>query len=730
MPISTHPLHALAWAAAIALTPSAARAQAAPTPAPAASAAETMLPTVRVEAAAALPSKTEGSGSYTTGATAAATGLTLSLRDTPQSVTVITRERMDDQAMPAVADALVSTTGVSLKAVDRGRNNLSVRGFDVTNFLFDGIPFATGNIGIEEQNSVVYDRVEVVRGSAGLLSGAGEPSAAINLVRKHADSKTFSGWGSVERGSWNRRAATADLSTPLNADGSVRARVVAQAYRQDAFVDLENTKGSVLYGVLDADLTPHTRLTLGASDQRDKRNGVLWFPLPLWYSDGSRTDWDRSKTTATRWNQWDTTEQTAFATLQHELQNGWTLRADASHRRQDEDSKLLWFTGTPDRTTGLGMTAEPYHYHANPRQTQLVLTATGPFKWLGRQHELTVGLLRSELKDGWSNRAAVGPVADVGDFNRWDGSFPEPALGDRFIGSQGTTTQTAAYAATRLQLASALKLIAGARVSNWRRDEAVGAWTPSAYTIAHDQVLTPYAGLVADLSEQVSAYVSYSDIFNPQTQRDRHGNYLDPVEGKSYEAGLKGEFMEGRLNASAAVFRVEQDNVAEVDPGQSVPNTNDPAYRPAKGTVAQGYELELVGELTRGWNVSAGWTHYSAKDAAGAHVASHHPRKLLKLATVVALQGALKGLSAGGELRWESQPPKRQANPVGVEEATGQPAHAIVDLMAKVQVGPQWTLQLNLNNAFDKTYRTGSPWWDGFLYGEPRTVKLSAKYRF
>jgi outer-membrane receptor for ferric coprogen and ferric-rhodotorulic acid len=161
MPTSAHPLHALAWAAAIALAPALARAQAATAPAPAASAAETVLPTVRVEAPPALPAKTEGSGSYTTGATAAATGLTLSLRDTPQSVTVITRERMDDQAMPAVADALVSTTGVSLKAVDRGRNNLSVRGFDVTNFLFDGIPFATGNIGIEEQNSVVYDRVEV-----------------------------------------------------------------------------------------------------------------------------------------------------------------------------------------------------------------------------------------------------------------------------------------------------------------------------------------------------------------------------------------------------------------------------------------------------------------------------------------------------------------------------------------------------------------------------------------
>lgn len=698
---------------------------------PARATGETELPAVRVRASATPSAKTEGSGTYTTGATSAATGLTLSLRDTPQSVTVITRERIDDQAMDTVADALVSTNGVSLKGVDRGRNSISVRGFDVTNFQFDGVPFATGNVGLETQNTVIYDRVEVVRGSTGLLSGAGEPSATINMVRKHADSKTFTGWASMELGSWNRRALTADLSTPLNAEGNVRARVVAHAYRQDAFVDLENTRGSVFYGVVDADLTPATRLSLGASDQRDRRNGVLWFPLPLWYSDGTRTNWDRSKTSATRWNQWDTTEQTAFASLQHTFENKWTVRADVSHHRQIEDSKLLWFEGVPDRATGLGMTAYPYHYRTEPRQTQVGLTATGPFEWLGRRHELTAGLLRNEVRDGWSNRDPAGPLADVGDFNAWDGSYPEPALGERYAGNIGKTTQTAAYAAARLQLTSALKLIAGARLSNWQRQEEAAAWTATAYTATHNRVLTPYAGLVADLNEQVSAYASFADIFNPQPYyRDRNGNYLDPLKGKSYETGLKGEFLEGRLNASAALFRIEQDNFAVADPGYFVPGTTDPAYRAAKGTVAKGYELEVVGEPLPGWNLSAGWTHYSAKDASGNHVASHHPRKTLKLASTVALTGAMQGLSIGGDLRWEDQPPKRQTNPVGVEEATGQPAYAVVDLMAKYQFATQWSLQLNVNNVFDKKYHSGSTWWDGFLYGEPRNLKLTARYQF
>lgn len=739
-----HPCLRRAALPALLLNAAVAAAQAqAPAPAPAAAASapragETQLPLLRATAAATADGRSEGSGSYTPGATRSATGLELGLRDTPQSITVITRERIEQQAMPAVADVLVSTPGVSLKAVDRGRNTLSVRGFDVTNFLFDGVPATTGNIGIEEQSSVIYDRVEVVRGSTGLLSGAGDPAAAINLVRKHADSKTLAGWASLELGSWNRRAATVDLSTPLTADGRWRAGIVAQGYRQDAFIDLERTRGSVVYAVLDADLTPDTRLSLGASDQRDRRSGVLWLPLPLWYSDGTRIDWQRSATSATRWNQWDTTEQTAFATLQHRLANRWNLRADLSWHRQEEDSKLLWLWGTPERGTGLGMQAYPYHYHADPQDTQLTFSASGPFELLGRRHEATFGLLRSRQSGGWTNRDAVGAVAEVGDFRAWDGSYPEPALTEAYVGSRGSTTESAAYAAARLQLTPALKLIGGLRWSQWKREEQAGAWTPAAYTMAHRDILTPYAGLVFDLGEQVSAYASYTDIFKPQTSRDRNGNYLDPLQGRSLEAGLKGEFLGGRLNASAAVFRIEQDNFAVPDVGFFVPGTSDPAMRAARGTVSRGYELEVVGEPLPGWNLSAGWTHFRARDASGVDVASHHPRQQLKFSSSVALArlaggGALAGLAGltlGTDVRWENRPPKYQVSPTGAEVATGQPAHTIVDLMARYDLSRQWQLQLNLDNAFDKQTYSGSAWWDGALQGEPRSWKLSARYSF
>lgn len=691
------------------------------------------LPAVRVSADEEGALATEDTGSYTTPSSSTALGLNLSLRDTPQSVSVITRERMNDQAMTTAADALRSTTGVSLKPVDRGRNNLSVRGFEVTSFQFDGVPVATGNVGIETTNTAIYDRIEVVRGATGLITGAGEPSAAINLVRKHANSDRFTGAISTEIGSWDRRGATVDLTTPLNQAASVRARFVASHREQDAFIDLESTKNSVFYAVVDAELGESTLMSVGASLQRDDRDGVLWAGLPYWYTDGTRTDFSRSSTSATRWNQWDTRERTAFLTINHAFANRWSLRADLAHYRQKEESKLLWMWGVPDRETGEGMQVYPYHYLADPKQTNVNLIASGPFNWLSREHELTAGFMYSRRKGGWSNRDAVAEeLAPVGDFNAWDGSYAEPVLGERYRGSMTTHTQLGLYSAVRLQVSDAFKLIGGTRFTNWRQEDDVGAWTAEAFEVEHNGVFTPYAAVIYDVGETVSAYASYTEIFMPDTKKDRNGNYVDPREGASYEIGLKSELFDGTLNATAAVFYVDQNNFAVADVGFFVPGTIDPAYRTAQGVETKGYELELAGEITANWHASLGWTHYSAKDADDQDVAVDHPRRLLKLFTKYSLQGAWRGFSFGGGASWESAKPARDVNPAtGARERVGQSSYALVDLMAKYDFSEQLAVQVNVNNVLDEKYRYSSYWWGApYTYGEPRNALLSLDYSF
>lgn len=664
---------------------------------------------------------------------AAATGLDLTPRETPQSITIITREQIDDQGAATVADVLEYTTGLSVKRVDRGRNLLSARGFDITNFQIDGLPFATGNVGMEETSTALYDRVEVIRGAAGLLQGAGEPSASINMVRKKADARELTGDITLEGGSWDHLSGVIDVSTPLTADGSVRARFVAEAHRQDAFIDLESSKGVTFYGVIGADIGAGTRISAGASYQRDERTGVMWAQLPYWYADGSRPNWSRSTTTGAKWNEWDTVEQSAFLSIEQDLAQNWSLKGDVSFFRQTEDSKLIWLWGSPDRVTGEGMDVWPYWYRTKPSQWNLNLQLKGDYSLFGRQHELVIGAMYNRLKGGWTNRNPdANTVAPVGDFNQWDGSYPEPEWGDRFrMSGFGKTTQSAIYGVTRFRILDRLKLIAGGRLSSWIRDEELALYTAEPYKIKHKNVFTPYAGLILDFNDYLSAYASYTSIFNPQTNRDRNGRYLDPLEGNNYEAGLKADLMDGRLRASAAIFRIEQNNFAVPDVGYFVPGTTDVASRPAQGTVSEGYELEMQGELLPDWDISVGWSHFKAKDADGADVQAHQPRRVFRMATKYEFGGALDGFSLGGSLRWESRPPQTATNPgTGLTEAVGQKAYALVNVMGAYDVTEQLSLQLNINNIFDKTYYNTNSWFGGYIYGEPRNARVTLRYGF
>lgn len=151
-------------------------------------------------------SDTEGTGSYTTGTTRAATGLSLSPRETPQSVTVVTRQRMDDQQLNSIKDVLENTIGISSTTLDTERVSYYSRGFSIDSFQYDGVPttYIPGSFlpGEGVLDTAFYDRVEVVRGATGLLQGVGDPSASVNLVRKRP-LREFSLTGSLGAGSWD-----------------------------------------------------------------------------------------------------------------------------------------------------------------------------------------------------------------------------------------------------------------------------------------------------------------------------------------------------------------------------------------------------------------------------------------------------------------------------------------------------------------------------------------------
>lgn len=684
---------------------------------------------------------TEGTGSYAPSATGTATGLNLSLRETPQSITVITQEQINDQNMTTVSDALRSAAGVSIKVVDSVRTDISVRGFNVDSYQYDGVPVPTGNnVNHDLANIAIYDRVEVVRGATGLLNGPGQPSAAINLIRKHANSREFTGSINAEVGRWDRQALTVDLSTPLNSSGTVRGRVVVSGSRQESFIDWEESKNQVFYGVLDADLGDATKLSLGASHQAEDRDDVQWYPLPVWYADGSRTNWDRSKNTAADWSEWLTEEDTAFLTLTHRFGDTWTLRVDASRNKNVDDEKLLWWDGYPDRNTGLGMVTAGYQWANNSELNQISTLLSGSFQWLGREHELSVGILYSDFESRWHD-VQDDPNAYMlqSDFIRWNGTgYPEPAWGAAYLAAKDTTRQFATYAVARFNVHDRLKLITGARLSDWhwKTDQAV--WTSETLKVDKQGIVTPYAGVVFDVTDAISTYASYTSIFKPQTSyRDHYGKYLDPLEGNSYELGVKGEWLEGALFTNAAVFYTDQDNFAIEDgaeivlgtgPGTDVVATQ--AYYAGQGVKSQGYELEVVGKLTEQWNLSTSWVEFSAKDAQDVDVAVDHPRRQFKLSSTYKFSNSLDGWRMGGAVNWQSRQLRRTENPGTHElEAIGQKAYGLVDVMLGYAITSNLDVQLNVFNVFDKEYKDTS-FWDAFTYGEPRNVQLSMNFSF
>lgn len=692
-----------------------------------------VMPTVEVQA------QKEGDNGYTTRVVGTATPLGLSIRETPQAVSVITRERMEDQGLATITDVVNNTTGVSVNQYETHRAGFTARGFDITNLQIDGIPTTweqSWSAGETLGSLAIYERVEVVRGATGLMTGAGNPSAAINLIRKRATSKELSGTAELGIGRWNERRAMVDVGTGLNQSGSVRARVVGEYRQADSWVDYLEDKDKTVFATVEADLAPGTLLSAGFSRQETDPKGSMWGGLPYYYTDGTPTNWDRSKTTAADWTTWSSSYNNAFVNLEHNFANGWQVRGSFSRGDRRGDSYLLYLSGVPDRVTGLGVSDFSGSYNTRSKQDDISLHASGPFALGGRQHEAAFGYLHSKQEFVSDSRAAnYGNVSSaVGDFNNFNpGAYPEPSWGPRTFYETSETKQEGLYGVVRFSLADPLKLIIGARVSNYEKT-GHGLWT-AAYTIKKNREVTPYAGLVYDIDRNWSAYASYTDIFQPQNLKDINGGQLDPVVGKSYETGIKGAFLDNRLNAQFSVFRIKQDKLGVeaglIDRDGSGPLLPEAYYRAAEGAESKGFEAEVSGELARGWNATAGYAYFKAEDAAGLEFNSIYPRKTFRVFTTYRFPGELSKLTVGGGANWESRTwtndPTAPANTGG---QIVQGSFALVNLMARYDINDRLSAQLNVDNGFDKTHYAMFSAFNAITYQAPRSVSATLRYKF
>ncbi|EKM7174224.1 ferric-rhodotorulic acid/ferric-coprogen receptor FhuE [Cronobacter sakazakii] len=704
--------------------------------APAVYAAPAASDTIVVDAAADSGTPDE-SQDYSVKTTTSGTKMLLVPRDIPQSVSVISQQRMQDQQLTTIEDVLENTTGVTASRIDTSRTNFFARGFYISNFAYEDMPTFLDNrwnFGDTAGDTAIYDKIEIVRGAAGLMSGTGNPSAYVNMVRKHADSQTFKGNVSATYGSWDKQRYVMDVQSPLVESGKVRGRVVAGYQDNDSFVERNHYRKKFIYGVVDADITESTLLSLGYDYQKSEEDSPTWGGFPSLYSDGSRTHFRRGFNTAADWAYSDLDSTKIFANLTQRFNNGWEAKVNAMHAETNFDNRMMYIDGFPDKTTGrynaaLWQGAWGGWNVGERKQDSVDAFVRGGYELAGRQHEMMFGGSYSRQRNNYDNSYPVNDnsgLMDVGNIHDYDGNtVANPTWSSFALYQRDVIRQKSIYAATRLSLADPLHLILGARYTEWNAKYNLERKPDEIRRSKADDV-TPYAGLIYDIDDTWSAYASYTSIFQPSGQRDVNSEFLDPTTGKAYEAGLKADWFNTRLTASLAVFRIEQDNVA-VNTGVIIPGSGgQTAYKSVNGTVSKGVELELNGALTDNWQLTFGASRYVAEAGDGVAVNPDQPRTTMKLFTRYQLP-TLPALTVGGGARWQTKTWQDIAGPNG-DTRISQNGYTVVDLFTRYQATKNLAVQANLNNVFDKEYYDYLGTYG--VYGAPRNFSVTASYSF
>ncbi|CAK9889897.1 MULTISPECIES: TonB-dependent siderophore receptor [Pseudomonas] len=674
-----------------------------------------------------------------------------SLRETPQSVTVITRKMMDEQNLNTLEQVMEKTPGITVHDSPMGGKYFYSRGFMLAGqYQYDGVPLDLGGNYVQANSfasdMAYYDRVEVLRGAAGMLKGSGSSAGGVNFIRKRGQEKAATSV-SLSAGSWDNYRAQLDTGGPLNESGSLRGRLVVTGQDRQYFYDMGKRDDQVVYGALDYDFNDATTLGIGAA--YEKLNATpCWQGLPR-YSEGSDLKLSRATCLGATWNSWESQRVNLFADLTHHFNDQWLLKVAAMHSHNTQDIQYAMTLGSvPVGSTAANNQVYSGLFDYDQHDYGMDAYLDGKFTAWGLEHELIVGANASRAK-GRDTYALINmtqllgvtmdPFAPNRDIPKPpDSLYQTASYRGGPLPVESDTRQIGTYATLRLKLAEPLTLVLGSRVSWYRskRDSYTQAWDYWQHDRSQENgQVTPFAALIYDLDDTWSVYGSYADIFQPQgTYTDTEGSPLQPKTGANYELGIKGEWLDGGLNAAFNLFRTIEAHRAEADYDSVCAGSSDGYCYSDKGKVrAQGFEAELSGELAERLQVLAGYTYTeleylktnsTSQDAT--FTASYVPRHLLRVWADYQLDGPLQRWSLGGGVNAQSDNHYQDR-----AAKTVQPGYAIWNARVGYQLDDNWSIAVNGNNLFDKHYYSsvGALAWGNF-YGEPRHFMVTLKGDF
>jgi outer membrane receptor for ferric coprogen and ferric-rhodotorulic acid len=657
--------------------------------------------------------------------------LTDTTRHTPHSITVIDRERLQAQNLTSLEEVMARVPGIT---VDLSGTAVVPafysRGFQIEAFLYDGVPLQTGGASWTQPDMIAFERIEILKGAAGLTTGAGYPGGAINLIRKRPTIESNLSIA-LSAGSWDRYRVEVDASDALTEDGRIRARATMALEDTHYSVDVANQQRGALYAVTEADLGESTTLTLGGYYQRrDWTPAMMGVPR---YADGGDLGLPRDTFLSTPWTYWDFRTTQAFAEVEHIFSEDWRLKISVTGEREQSDLKYAYVYGTINRTTGSGARIAGGANAYENEQIGMDAYVNGGFDAFGQHHELVFGASwhdrQSDTETG-SLTGFGGSAVDVFSYDPYAWADPGDPV---WISSSRTNTQQyGIYAALRLQLSYPLRLIMGGRISWWDTDTHNLLTGAISNDYQQDGKFTPYAGVVYDIGRHWSLYASYAEIFRVQgNYLQEDGGSLPPVTGSNLEAGIKGEWGEGKLNTSFALFRIREANRARL---VSLIASGGCCYVADGEVESKGFEAEIAGKPIPGWDIGAGYTYNETeyiKDATyqGQTFRSFAPRHLLRAWTQWRLPEN-SPWSVGASVNTQNRTWNQGGSP---SIRVKQSGYAVWGTSIGYRIDTRWSAALNIDNLFDKIYysRLGSsnfgPALFGNVYGEPRRFTLTLR---
>ncbi|BBP53840.1 TonB-dependent receptor [Pseudomonas sp. St386] len=652
---------------------------------------------------------------------ASATRTDTAIHETPQSISVVSRDVVEDLGATRLQDALDYAGGVGRgnNFGGQGLTTFTVRGFTTGEFYRNGFPINRGYPNMPDANTI--ERLEVLRGPATMLYGRGDPGGTFNVVSKQPLAERTVTLGSQVSDQGMRRG-TLDASGPLDEEGRLAYRLNVIGEGGDTFRDHVETERYGIAPVVSWQVNDTTRLTFEGDFMRNNApldRGVTHYAGQR--GTASRDTFFGEKDAGKLHND-NNMLQVRF---EHMLNDDWTLAGGTQWLDGTLQGNAIEGNGIAADGRTLGRNFNYRKLEWTDRDTQLNLT--GHFSTGGFEHTLLTGIEYEDYDYQSIIQRSSGAVGayPIDIFDPVYGQ-PRPALTRTPTNDQENLKTFGVFVQDQVALTERLKLLAGARFERFEHEyESFVPQNPpgSRNWNVTDSAVTPRLGVIYDLTDTVAVYANTARSFKPNSGASREGGGFKPEEGKSYEMGVKWEALDRQLSVDAAVYQIEKRNVLTTDPVDST-------FSVAAGEVrSRGFDLNVAGNLTPEWRVIGGYAYVDAEVTKDINIPSgtrllNVPKNTFSLLNVYEFQdGGLKGLGLGVGAKYVDERAGQTA-----ANAFSMDSYTVVDLLGYYKVNERIRLNLDLKNLFDADYEEGA-FGNVYAYpGAPRTVQAGISY--